>query len=228
MILFIAIALDLRRRRHDQWSTRAAVGAIHAIKPRSHRLRRAGVRCRFTPTCSHYGEGRDREFGAGPRRWMMARNGSSMWAVDAGRHSCDGFSIRGPEFPRGVRRLLIRSSRGPRAQRLVPNPATFYTSLLGRLKSRILIENISGAACSSPAIADGKFCVGRPSESRVDSFLERPSEAMLQDQAVYAVRACPATLQLGWVTKSSRAAKGIEGRRDASHPIDPSRHKSFT
>lgn len=56
-IVVIAIALDLRRPPSDQLSTRAAVGAIHAYQATLSPLyERLGVRCRFTPTCSHYGE----------------------------------------------------------------------------------------------------------------------------------------------------------------------------
>src|SRR3990170_2677176 len=56
-IVLIAIALDLRRPPSDQLSTRAAVVAIHAYQATLSPLYdRLGVRCRFTPTCSHYGE----------------------------------------------------------------------------------------------------------------------------------------------------------------------------
>jgi putative membrane protein insertion efficiency factor len=53
----IAIALDLRRPPSDQLSTRTAVGAIHVYQATLSPLyERLGVRCRFTPSCSHYGE----------------------------------------------------------------------------------------------------------------------------------------------------------------------------
>src|SRR5688572_1925754 len=53
----IAIALDLRRPPSDQLTTGAAVGAIHIYQATLSPLyERLGVRCRFTPTCSHYGE----------------------------------------------------------------------------------------------------------------------------------------------------------------------------
>jgi len=56
-IVLIAIALDLRRPPSDQLSTRAAVGGIHVYQATLSRLyERSGVRCRFTITCSHYGE----------------------------------------------------------------------------------------------------------------------------------------------------------------------------
>ena len=63
-IVVIAIALDWRRSPADQLSTRAAVGAIHAYQATLSPLyERLGVRCRFTPTCSHYGEAVIGKFG---------------------------------------------------------------------------------------------------------------------------------------------------------------------
>ncbi len=60
----IAIALDLRRPPPDQLSTRAAVGAIHAYQATlSPFYDWIGVRCRFTMTCSHYGEAVITRFG---------------------------------------------------------------------------------------------------------------------------------------------------------------------
>lgn len=63
-ILTIAIALDFRRPPSDQLSTRVAVGGIHLYQATLSPLyERIGVRCRFTPTCSHYGEAVIRRFG---------------------------------------------------------------------------------------------------------------------------------------------------------------------
>jgi len=48
-----------------QWSTAAAVGSIHLYQATLSPLyARIGVRCRFTPTCSHYGEEAIRRYGA--------------------------------------------------------------------------------------------------------------------------------------------------------------------
>ncbi|MGH9219885.1 MAG: membrane protein insertion efficiency factor YidD [Vicinamibacterales bacterium] len=64
--VMIAIALDLRRPPSDQLATRAAVGAIHIYQATlSPWYERLGVRCRFTPTCSHYGEAVITRFGIG-------------------------------------------------------------------------------------------------------------------------------------------------------------------
>ena len=64
-IVLIAIALDLRRPPADQLVTRTAVGAIHIYQATLSPLySRLGLQCRFTPTCSHYGEAVVRRFGA--------------------------------------------------------------------------------------------------------------------------------------------------------------------
>ncbi len=70
----IAIALDLRRSPSQQWSTAAAVGGIHLYQATLSPLYgRLGVRCRFTPTCSHYGEAVVKKFGAVRGGWLAAR-----------------------------------------------------------------------------------------------------------------------------------------------------------
>jgi putative membrane protein insertion efficiency factor len=74
ILLLIAVALDLRRPPSQQWSTAAAVGSIHlyqaTLSPIYNRL---GVRCRFTPTCSVYGEAVVRKFGVMRGGWMAAK-----------------------------------------------------------------------------------------------------------------------------------------------------------
>ena len=56
-VVLVAIALDLRRPPSSQWSTAAAVGGIHLYQATlSPIYAKLGVQCRFTPTCSHYGE----------------------------------------------------------------------------------------------------------------------------------------------------------------------------
>src|SRR5688500_16525691 len=56
-LVLLAFGLDLRRPPSDQWSTAAAVGGIHLYQATlSPVYERIGVRCRFTVTCSHYGE----------------------------------------------------------------------------------------------------------------------------------------------------------------------------
>jgi uncharacterized protein len=74
MILFIAIALDLRRPPSAQWSTAAAVGSIHLYQATlSPIYAKLGVQCRFTPTCSHYGEAVVKKFGVMRGGWLAAK-----------------------------------------------------------------------------------------------------------------------------------------------------------
>jgi hypothetical protein len=63
-VVLIAIVLDLRRPPSAQWSTAAAVGSIHLYQATlSPIYAKLGVQCRFTPTCSHYGEEAVRKYG---------------------------------------------------------------------------------------------------------------------------------------------------------------------
>jgi putative membrane protein insertion efficiency factor len=73
MLLVIAVALDLRRPPAHQWSTAAAVGGIHLYQATlSPFYERAGVRCRFTLTCSHYGEQAIKKFGVARGGYLAA------------------------------------------------------------------------------------------------------------------------------------------------------------
>jgi putative membrane protein insertion efficiency factor len=73
-IVLIAIALDLRRPAPDQLVTRTAIGVIHVYQATLSPLyARLGVQCRFTPTCSHYGEEVIRRFGAMRGGWMAVK-----------------------------------------------------------------------------------------------------------------------------------------------------------
>ena len=93
-VLFIALALglalvvDLARPAPRQLSARGLLAAIHLYQATlSPRLGAAGVRCRFTPTCSRYAEGAIRKHGAlagGARAaWRLLRCGP--WTA-AGTH----------------------------------------------------------------------------------------------------------------------------------------------
>jgi putative membrane protein insertion efficiency factor len=74
MVLFLAIALDLRRDPSAQWTTAAAVGGIHLYQATlSPVYARLGVQCRFTPTCSHYGEAVVSRFGVLRGGWLAAK-----------------------------------------------------------------------------------------------------------------------------------------------------------
>ena len=55
--LVLALTADFNRPARQQLTGRAAIGAIHLYQATLSPLyARAGVVCRFTPTCSHYGE----------------------------------------------------------------------------------------------------------------------------------------------------------------------------
>ena len=67
-------AVDLRRPPSAQWSTRAALAGVHAYQATlSPIYARLGVQCRFTPTCSHYGDAVIRRFGIVRGGWLAAR-----------------------------------------------------------------------------------------------------------------------------------------------------------
>jgi putative membrane protein insertion efficiency factor len=52
-----AFAFDASRPPAAQWTTRAALAGIHLYqRTASPYMPSIGVRCRFTPTCSHYAE----------------------------------------------------------------------------------------------------------------------------------------------------------------------------
>jgi putative membrane protein insertion efficiency factor len=72
--LAAAAAADLRRPPAAQWSARAAVAGIHVYQATlSPVYARTGVRCRFTPTCSHYGEDVIRRYGIARGGWLATK-----------------------------------------------------------------------------------------------------------------------------------------------------------
>ena len=74
IVLVIAAAVDTRRPPTDQFMTRAAIAAIHVYQATlSKWYERAGVQCRFDPTCSHYGEAVMRQFGAPRGGWLAMK-----------------------------------------------------------------------------------------------------------------------------------------------------------
>jgi putative membrane protein insertion efficiency factor len=67
----LALVADLRRAPADQLTTRAVVTGIHVYQATLSPLyARMGVRCRFTPTCSQYGDVCVRQFGAVRGAWL--------------------------------------------------------------------------------------------------------------------------------------------------------------
>jgi putative membrane protein insertion efficiency factor len=73
-VLVIAVAIDARRAPESQVSARLAVGGIHVYQATlAKAFGQAGVVCRFTPTCSHYGEEVIRRFGIARGSWLAAK-----------------------------------------------------------------------------------------------------------------------------------------------------------
>ena len=73
-VVLLLAAVDLRRPPADQWSSQLAVAGIHLYQATlSKWYTRLGVQCRFTPTCSHYGEACIRRFGAARGGWMAMK-----------------------------------------------------------------------------------------------------------------------------------------------------------
>jgi uncharacterized protein len=73
-LLLLLLAVDLRQAPADQWSARAAVAAIHGYQATLSRwFAASGIRCRFTMTCSEYGEASIRRFGAARGAWLTMK-----------------------------------------------------------------------------------------------------------------------------------------------------------
>lgn len=80
LALLILLAIDLSRPASAQVSARVLIGAIDVYQATFSKVNRSvGVRCRFTPTCSHYAEGAIGKHGAlkgtGMAAWRILRCG---------------------------------------------------------------------------------------------------------------------------------------------------------
>jgi putative membrane protein insertion efficiency factor len=74
IVLLLAVALDLRRAPSEQWTTAAAVGGIHLYQATlSPIYGRMGVQCRFTQTCSHYGEEAIKKYGVAKGGYLASK-----------------------------------------------------------------------------------------------------------------------------------------------------------
>ena len=74
VLMVAALTMDLRRAPDQQWATRAALVAIHGYQSSLARVYAGmGVQCRFTPSCSHYGEACIARFGVMRGGWMAAK-----------------------------------------------------------------------------------------------------------------------------------------------------------
>ncbi len=76
LVLLLLLALDFSRPPSAQISARVLLGTIDFYQATFSILnRKAGGRCRFTPTCSHYGEGAIRKYGA------LKGTGMAFWRI---------------------------------------------------------------------------------------------------------------------------------------------------
>jgi uncharacterized protein len=74
LLIALPLARDFRRAPGEQWSARAAVAGIHLYQSTLSPLyARMGVKCRFTPSCSHYGEVCIRQFGVVRGGWLAMK-----------------------------------------------------------------------------------------------------------------------------------------------------------
>lgn len=84
LVLGLALGYDLGSVPERQWTARGLIGAIELYQATlSPLLGRSGVKCRFEPTCSHYGVAviaRHGAFGGGWRAaWRVLR--CNPWAA---------------------------------------------------------------------------------------------------------------------------------------------------
>ena len=74
VLVILALGMDLRRAPDQQRATRAAIGVIHAYQGSLARVyARMGVQCRFTPSCSRYGEACIQRFGVVRGGWLAVK-----------------------------------------------------------------------------------------------------------------------------------------------------------
>ena len=68
------VILDASRAPADQWMGKASILAIHAYQRiGSPIVGRTGIRCRFTPSCSHYGAQAIEKYGIAKGSWLTLR-----------------------------------------------------------------------------------------------------------------------------------------------------------
>jgi putative membrane protein insertion efficiency factor len=76
LCILLPLGIDMARPPSDQLSARCLLGAIHLYQATlSPRMGSLGVQCRFKPTCSHYGEGAIRKYGAWTGSWK------TLWRI---------------------------------------------------------------------------------------------------------------------------------------------------
>jgi hypothetical protein len=74
IVVVLVVVVDLRQPPADQWSSGVAIASIHLYQATlSKWYLSMGMQCRFTPTCSHYGEECIRRFGAARGGWLAMK-----------------------------------------------------------------------------------------------------------------------------------------------------------
>jgi putative membrane protein insertion efficiency factor len=73
--LVLALGLDLARAPRNQISAKILLGAIHLYQATLSPRMGSFIHCRFQPTCSHYGEGAIRKYGAWTGSWK------TLWRI---------------------------------------------------------------------------------------------------------------------------------------------------
>jgi uncharacterized protein len=73
-VLVGSVILDASRSPSRQWTAKASIVAIHVYQRiGSPMVARAGFRCRFSPSCSHYGELAIERYGFARGGWLTVR-----------------------------------------------------------------------------------------------------------------------------------------------------------
>jgi putative membrane protein insertion efficiency factor len=73
--LLLLLGLDMARAPRDQISARFLLGGIHLYQAMLSPAVGTLIHCRFKPTCSHYGEGAIRKYGAWTGSWK------TLWRI---------------------------------------------------------------------------------------------------------------------------------------------------
>ena len=74
VVLLLAGVWDLTRAPEQQRGSRVAIVAVHGYQATLSRIfATTGVKCRFDPTCSHYGEAVLKRYGLVRGGWMAAK-----------------------------------------------------------------------------------------------------------------------------------------------------------
>lgn len=75
LAIVLLLGIDMVRPPRDQLSARVLLAGIHLYQATLSPRMGAFVHCRFKPTCSHYGEGAIRKYGAWKGSWK------TLWRI---------------------------------------------------------------------------------------------------------------------------------------------------